>query len=97
MLIGIAHTAPFHVDPRNLLPLSIQLDIPVPRVSRTHEAPGFEGESEPASLHFSLPPQKSGRDQPRIGDPPARQELIFKPENTTGDVARFILLFQGDQ
>ncbi len=38
--------------PRNLVTLSIQLDIlPVPRVARTQEAPGSEGESEPA-----LPP-----------------------------------------
>jgi hypothetical protein len=39
MLIGLAHTAPFHVGPRNLATLSIQLDIPVPRVAYTHEKP----------------------------------------------------------
>ncbi len=33
--------------PRNLATLSIQLDIQVPRVAHTHEAPGFEDESEP--------------------------------------------------
>ncbi len=44
------HTAPFHVGPRNLAPLSIQLDILVSRVADTHEAPGSEGESEPPLL-----------------------------------------------
>ncbi len=43
--------------PSNLFPLSIQLDIPVPRVAHTHEAPGFEGESEPPLLP---PPSKLG-------------------------------------
>jgi hypothetical protein len=33
----------------------------------------------------------------RINDPPARKGLLFKPENTAGDIARFILLSQGDQ
>ena len=33
----------------------------------------------------------------RINDPPARQGLLFKPANTIGNIARFILLFQGDQ
>ena len=61
-------------------PLSIQLNIPVPRVAHTHEAPGFEGESEPPLL--PAPPQKSGRDQLRIGDPPARQGLLLKPATT---------------
>ena len=44
------HTVPFHVDPRNLVTLSIQLDISVPRVANTHGAPGFEGEREPPLL-----------------------------------------------
>ncbi len=34
-------------------PLSIQLDIPVPRAAHTHEAPRFEGKSEPP-LHPTL-------------------------------------------
>jgi hypothetical protein len=55
----------------------------------------FEGESEPPLL--PAPSQKSSREQLWIGDPPARQELLLKPENTNGDIARFILLFQGDQ
>ncbi len=38
--------------PCNLVTLSIQLDIPVPRVARTHGAPGSEGESK----HPLLPP-----------------------------------------
>ncbi len=50
-----------------------------------------------ASLNSSLPPQKSGRDQLRIGDPTARQGLLLKPENTTEDIVRFLLLFQWDQ
>ena len=33
--------------PRNLAILSIQLDIPVPQVAHTHEAPVFKGEREP--------------------------------------------------
>jgi hypothetical protein len=69
------------------------LDIPVPRVAHTYKVPGFEGESKPPLLHLS----KLGREQLRIGDPPAQQGLIFKPANTNGDIARFILLFQGDQ
>ncbi len=88
-------TAPFLVGHRNLTPISIQLDIKVPRVAHTHEAPGFEGESELPLL--PAPPQKSGRDQLRIYDPLARQELLFKPKNTTGDIAQFFLLFQGHQ
>ncbi len=69
-------------SPRNLVPLSIQLDIPVPRVASTHEAPGFEGESE-----LPPPPSKSAQNQLRIGDPPARQGLLLKAANTTGDIA----------
>ncbi len=30
-------------------------------------------------------------------DKAAQQGLLIKPANTTGDIARFILLFQGDQ
>ncbi len=40
--------------PRNLVPLSIQLDIHVLRVAHTHEAPGFEGRSEPPLLTLPL-------------------------------------------
>ncbi len=36
-------------------------------------------------------------EQQQNNDPPARQGLLFKPENNTGDIARFFLLFQGDQ
>ncbi len=50
------HTAPFHVGPRYLATLSIQLDIPVPRLAHTHEAPGSEAESEPPLL---TPPLKN--------------------------------------
>jgi hypothetical protein len=84
------HTAPFHVGPRNLvvLSISIQLDISVPRVAHTHEAPELEGDREPRLL---TPPIKSGRDLQRIGDPPARQGLLFKSAHTTGDIARFSL------
>ncbi len=67
----------------------------MPRVAHTREEPGFEGESEPPLL--PAPPQKSGRDQLRIGDPPARQGLLFKPADTTGDIAWFLFLFQGYQ
>ena len=54
--IGLVYTAPFHVGPRNPATLSIQMDIPVPRVAHTHEAPGFEGECEPPLL---TPPLKN--------------------------------------
>ncbi len=65
-------------------------------MAHTHEMPGFEGELEPPLL-LAPPPQKSGRGQLRIGDPLARQGLLFKPANTTGDIPRFSLLFKGDQ
>jgi hypothetical protein len=54
-LIGLAHIAPFHVGPRNRATLSIQLDIPFPRVAHTHDAPGFEGEREPPLLPLPAP------------------------------------------
>ena len=72
-------------SPRNLVPRSIQLDIPVPRVAHTHEAPGFEGESEPPLP--PLPLKISGVKQQRNNDRPTRQGLLFKPTNTTGDIA----------
>ncbi len=52
--MGVDSHLLLQAGPRNLVPLSIQLDIPVPRVAHTHEAPGFEGESEPP-----LPPLKN--------------------------------------
>ncbi len=45
----------------------------------------------------STPPHKIGQDQLRIGDPPAQPGLLPKPANTTGNIVRLILLFQGDQ
>ncbi len=36
-------------------------------------------------------------EQQRNNNPPARQGPLLKPANITGDIARFILLFQGDQ
>ena len=49
--------------------------------------------------YFSSPSTLYNRvlEPQRIHNPPARQGLLFKPVNTTGDIARFILLFQGDQ
>jgi hypothetical protein len=62
---------------RDLISLSIQLDISVPRVAHTHEAPGFKGESEPP-----LPPSKKlGRDQLWIGNPPVWQRPLLKSAN----------------
>ncbi len=54
------------VGPCNLVPLSIQLDIPMPGVAHTHEAPGFEGEREPPLL----PPQNRVYKQQRNNNPP---------------------------
>jgi hypothetical protein len=73
------------------------LDIPVPRLVHTHEVPGFEGESEPASLHSSLPPQKNGPRPAADWRSDRSTRTTTKPANTTGDIARFSLLFQGDQ
>ncbi len=91
------HAAPFQVGPRNLIcgpSIHIQLDISVPRVAHTHEAPGLEGEREP--LDSSLPPSKIGL-RTAIDWRPARStRTTTKPANTTGDIARFFLLFQGD-
>jgi hypothetical protein len=42
------------------------------------------------TIQSSVEPQRNN-------DPPGRQGLLFKPANTTGDIARFILVFQGDQ
>ncbi len=81
--------------PRNLVPLSIQLDIPVPRVAHNDEAPGFEGESEPPLL--PAPPLKIGPRPAADWLPPTQQGLVLKPANITGDIARFILLFQVDE
>ncbi len=60
------HSAPFHVGSRNLAPLSTQLDILVPGMAHTHEAPGFEGESEPPlpllpALHTHCPGEQEIR------------------------------------
>ena len=46
---------------------------------------------------ISNPSHLSNREPQRIGYQPDRQGLPFRPANTTGDIARFILLFQGDQ
>ena len=43
------------VGPRNLAPLCIRLDIPLPRVAHTYEALRFEGESEPPLTLLSSP------------------------------------------
>ena len=45
-------------------------------------------------------PQKSGQETSCGLDwrsAPSQQGLLFKPANNTGDIARFFLLFQGDQ
>ncbi len=52
MLIGLAHTAPFHVGPRNLATLSIQFEILVPRVASTQLS--RRDLRAKASLHSSL-------------------------------------------
>ena len=55
------------------------------------QAPGFEYENKPPP-----PIKKSGRDELRIGDPPARQGLLLNQKIPQGIFLGFSLLFQGE-
>ena len=60
----------------------------MPRVAHTHEAPGLEGDkqSEPPLLTLHLT-NLDTQTQQRNSNPRARQGPLFKPANTTGDIA----------
>ena len=93
--------------PRILVPLSIQLDIQVPRVAHTHEAPGFECEREPpppgawirVRKQASTPHQKIGPRRAANWRSASSTRTTIKPENTPGDISRFFppLSRGGDQ